>query len=109
MKNGTPHIAIYLTTENNILYTYHPKNTCVPNDIAASSFIAGFVELYNISKQYPELRMIPISTVEVVRHQLKQLGFRPRIRYRGPHKYQRDTLKKDAWAYSVYLGDDSGN
>jgi hypothetical protein len=47
--------------------------------------------------------MVPIDRVEAVRTGLKQLGYRVRIRYRGPHAQQRDTHKQDAQAFTVYF------
>jgi len=31
------------------------------------------------------------------------LGYNVRIRYRGPHSQQRDTLKRNARAFTVYF------
>ena len=85
--------------------TYHPENTQVPADIRTASIIAGFAELYETVTANPDLRMIPIVHVDQIRHQLKQLGYQPRIRYRGPHSQQRDTHKADARAFTVYFQD----
>jgi hypothetical protein len=85
------------------MYTYHPKNTGVPADLVTESFIAGFTELYAVAKLNPNLRQVPIQHVEAVRTGLKQLGYRTRIRYRGPHSQQRDTLRRDARAFTVYF------
>ena len=47
--------------------------------------------------------MVPIKYADSIRAQLKQLGYRVRIRYRGPHAQKRDTLKSDAKAFTVYF------
>lgn len=47
--------------------------------------------------------MVPIKYADSIRAQLKQLGYRVRIRYRGPHTQHRDTLKRDARAFTVYF------
>jgi hypothetical protein len=49
------------------------------------------------------LRMLPIASLELVRFTLKGQGKKFRIRYRGPHQYNRDTLKKDARNFTVYI------
>ncbi len=72
-------------------------------DLVTEAFIAGLPELYQTVKQYPELRMVPIDRVDAVRAGLKQLGYVVRIRYRGPHRQQRDTLKRNAHAFTVYF------
>lgn len=88
------------------MYTYHPENTCVPQqDLTTESFIAGFTELYQLVRTNPDLRMIPIRYYDTVKSGLTQLGYRVRIRYRGPHAQQRDTLKRDARAFTVYFRD----
>ena len=85
------------------MYSYNPKNTSVPADLVTESFIAGFTDLYTVAQQNPNLRRIPIQHVDTVRAGLKQLGYRARIRYRGPHAQQRDTLKQNARAFTVYF------
>jgi hypothetical protein len=88
------------------MYTYSPENTQVPTtNLVTRSFVAGFVELYEIASTNPNLRMIPIEHYDLVKSGLKQLGFRTRIRYRGPHAQQRDTHKADARAFTVYFQD----
>jgi hypothetical protein len=67
------------------------------------AFIAGLPELYRTVKEYPDLRLVPIDRVDAVRAGLQDLGYRVRIRYRGPHKQQRDTLKRNARAFTVYF------
>jgi hypothetical protein len=47
--------------------------------------------------------MVPIAYADSIRTQLKQLGYRVRIRYRGPHAQKRDTLKSEARAFTVYF------
>jgi len=74
-----------------------------PSDLITESFIAGLPDLYKTVREYPNLRMVPIARVEKVRTGLKQLGYNVRIRYRGPHSQQRDTLKRNARAFTVYF------
>jgi len=86
------------------MYTYHPENTQVPRrDLLTQSFIAGFAELYEVVKVNPNLRMVPIQHYTAVKTGLQQLGYRVRIRYRGPHAQQQDTHKADARAFTVYF------
>ena len=88
------------------MLTYHmmvSKMYYLHGDLVTESFVAGLSGLYQIVKEYPTLRMVPIDRVEAVRTGLKQLGYRVRIRYRGPHAQQRDTHKQDAQAFTVYF------
>ena len=85
------------------MYTYHPENTLVTRDLKTASFIAGFTELYHTAIVNPDFRMVPIKYADSIRTQLKQLGYRVRIRYRGPHAQHRDTRKIDARAFTVYF------
>ena len=71
--------------------------------LPVESFISGNAALFNVVKEYPGLRMVPIDHVETVRTGLHQLGYQFRIRYRGPHGRQRDTHKADARAFTVYI------
>jgi hypothetical protein len=88
------------------MYTYHPNNTQVPTtNLVTQSFVAGFVELYELARTNPDLRMIPIQHYDAVKTGLKQLGYRVRIRYRGPHAQQQDTHKAKARAFTVYFKD----
>ena len=73
------------------------------NDIKVGSFIAGDTELYNVIREYPDLRRVPIKHITSVREGLKRFGYNFRIRYRGPHRPQHDTLKQDARAFTVYI------
>ena len=75
----------------------------VPRELRTESFIAGFSDVYMTVQANPELRMIPISQLESVRSSLKQLGYRFRVVYRGPHRRHRSTLKRNAWAFNVYF------
>lgn len=72
-------------------------------ELKTSSFIAGYVDLYNVVRDYPSLRMVPIEHVETVRDGLYHLGYDFRIRYRGPHGKSGETLKKFARAFTVYI------
>ena len=88
------------------MYTYCPENTKVPKrDLVTQSFIAGFIELFDIVRSNPDLRMVPIQHYTAVKTGLQELGYRVRIRYRGPHPQQRDTHKADARAFTVYFQD----
>jgi len=71
--------------------------------LPVESFISGNAPLYSVVRDYPDLRMVPIDHVEIVRTGLHRLGYRFRIRDRGPHGRQRDTHKADARAFTVYL------
>ena len=75
----------------------------MPIDLKTASFIAGFTELYHTAIVNPDFRMVPIAYVDSIRTQLKQLGYRVRIRYRGPHAQHRDTIKSNARAFTVYF------
>ena len=88
------------------MYTYHLENTQVPKrDLVTQSFVAGLTELFEVVQANPDLRMIPIKHYTAVKTGLRQLGYRVRIRYRGPHAQQRDTHKADARAFTVYFRD----
>jgi hypothetical protein len=71
--------------------------------LPVETFIAGFGEFHMLLKEHPELRMVPIEHVETVRLGLHRLGYQFRIRYRGPHRPEHDTLKADARAFTVYI------
>ena len=77
----------------------------VPEELRTESFIAGFSDVYMTVQSNPELRMIPISQLESLRRSLKQLGYRFRVVYRGPHRRNRSTLKSNARAFNVYFKD----
>ncbi|CAB4138229.1 hypothetical protein UFOVP328_422 [uncultured Caudovirales phage] len=77
-----------------------------PDNLKTEAFIAGRTGLYNVVCENPQLRMIPITQLDGVRHGLQQLGYRIRIRYRGPHRPQHDTLKQNARAFTVYFDRD---
>jgi hypothetical protein len=77
-----------------------------PENLKTEAFIAGKAELYNVVNANPQLRMVPIDQLESVRNGLHRLGYRFRIRYRGPHRPKHDTLKRDARAFTVYFFED---
>jgi hypothetical protein len=85
------------------MYTYHVKNTRVPEHLRLQAFVAGHARLFAAVTDYPDLRMVDIKYVMGVRAELQQLGYRTRIRYRGPHKQHRDTVKHCARAFTVYF------
>jgi len=89
------------------MYTYHAKNTRVPDQIRTEAFVAGFARLYAAVTDSPDLRMLPIDYVDGVRSELKQLGYQVRIRYRGPHGQQQDTHKSNAQAFTVYFREEN--
>ena len=72
-------------------------------DLVTEAFIAGLPVLYQTAKEYPELRMVPIDRLDGVREGLNRLGYSYRTRYRGPHQQQRDTLKQNARAFTIYF------
>jgi hypothetical protein len=72
-------------------------------ELVTESFIAGLPVLYHTAREYPDLRMVPIDRLDAVRTGLNQLGYNYRTRYRGPHKPQHDTLKRNARAFSIYF------
>ena len=73
------------------------------NNLKVESFITGNADLFAVVKQYPALRMVPIGHADIVRTGLKSLGYTFRIRYRGPHRAQHDTLKQNARAFTAYI------
>jgi hypothetical protein len=72
-------------------------------DLKVESFITGNADLFGVVRQYPALRMVPIDHADIVRTGLKRLGYNFRIRYRGPHGPQHDTLKQNARAFTAYI------
>ena len=72
-------------------------------NLKVESFITGDADLFAVVCKYPSLRMVPIEHVDVVRQGLKRRGYNFRIRYRGPHLRQRDTLKQNARAFTTYI------
>ncbi len=72
-------------------------------ELPTETFISGNVPFYTVVREYPELRMVPIEYYDTVKNGLHNLGYRFRIRYRGPHRPEHDTLKKDARAFTVYI------
>ena len=79
----------------------------IPQELKTQAFITGKTELYTELCSNPELRLVPIRKLEAVRESLKDLDKNFRIRYRGPHGRQRDTLKRNAYAFTVYIYDNS--
>ena len=72
-------------------------------ELPVETFISGNASFYNIVREYPELRMVPIEHYNTVKTGLHNLGYQFRIRYRGPHRPEHDTLKRDARAFTVYF------
>jgi hypothetical protein len=79
----------------------------IPENLKTQAFIAGYVDLYYMVCENPQLRMIPIAQLRGVRHGLQQLGYSIRIRYRGPRRamHDKDTLKQHARAFTVYFNE----
>ena len=71
--------------------------------LPTETFISGNVQFYNVVCEYPRLNMVPIEHYDTVKQGLTNLGYDFRIRYRGPHSRNGDTLKKDARAFTVYI------
>jgi hypothetical protein len=77
------------------------------NHLSVESFISGNAPLYSLVREYPDLRMVPIEHYDTVKSGLSRLGYRFRIRYRGPHRPEHDTLKRDARAFTVYIQEET--
>jgi len=75
----------------------------IAENLKTEAFIAGKTELYNLVSINPQLRMVPIDKLDQVRDGLYKLGYKFRIRYRGPHGPRGDTLKATARAFTVYF------
>lgn len=73
-------------------------------ELKVAAFIAGYGQLYEDIVDR-NLAHVPISQLEETRHQIKSLGYRTRIRFRGPRigTDRRHTLKQHAKAFTVYL------
>ena len=80
--------------------------TYAPENLKTEAFIAGSIDLYNVVRENPQLRMVPIAQLRGVRHGLQRLGYSIRIRYRGPHGPRGDTLKASDRAFNVYFKSD---
>jgi hypothetical protein len=76
-----------------------------PDNLKTEAFIAGKIDLYNVVCENPKLCMVPIAQLCGVRYGLQQLGYSIRVRYRGPRRktHNKDTLKQDARAFTVYF------
>ena len=75
----------------------------IPNELKTEAFIAGKIDLYTELQANPQLRMVPIARLNRIRNDLHQLGYKFRVRYRGPHRPFKDTRKAYARAFTVYL------
>lgn len=76
----------------------------IPEQLKTEAFVAGQKTLYNVVQTNPQLRMVPVDQHIQVRDGLKTLGYKFRIRWRGPrHVLRRDTLKLNAHAFTVYI------
>lgn len=72
-------------------------------NLKVASFVAGYTGLYDVVSVNPRLNMVPIVHLDAVRDGLNRLGYNYRTRYRGPHQRQRDTLKRNARAFTIYF------
>ena len=75
----------------------------VSNSLKTEAFIAGKTKLYNLVRENPQLTMVPIDQQMQVCKDLNDLGYKFRIRYRGPHGPRGDTIKANARAFTVYI------
>jgi hypothetical protein len=71
--------------------------------LPTETFISGNVPFYTVVREFPELRMVPMQHYDTVKTGLTNLGYRFRIRYRGPKSRSGETLKSRARAFTVYL------
>jgi len=71
--------------------------------LPVETFISGNVPFYNVVREYPDLRMVPIEHYDTVKSGLTNLGYDFRIRYRGPHSRSGETHKANARAFTVYF------
>ncbi len=72
-------------------------------ELATETFISGNVPFYNVVREFPELRMVPMEHYDTVKTGLARLGYRFRIRYRGPKGPCGETYKSRARHFTVYL------
>lgn len=72
-------------------------------NLVTKAFIAGYQVLYNTLRENPKLRQVPINQLGAIREALNGLGCNYRTRYRGPHRPQHDTLKRNARAFTIYF------
>lgn len=72
-------------------------------ELKTETFISGNVQFYNVVQEFPELRMVPIEHYDTVKSGLTNLGYRFRIRYRGPKGPCGETYKRRARAFTVYF------
>lgn len=72
-------------------------------ELPVETFISGNAPFYNIVREFPELRMVPMAYYDTVKNGLHNLGYRFRIRYRGPKQRSGETLKSRARAFTVYI------
>jgi len=73
-------------------------------ELKTAAFIAGYGQLYQDIVDR-NLAHVPIGQLEETRTQLKNLGYKVRIRFRGPRigTNNRHTLKQHAKAFTVYI------
>ncbi len=71
--------------------------------LPVETFISGNVPFFHVVREFPELRMVPIEHYDTVKTGLHNLGYRFRIRYRGPKGPCGETYKSSARAFTVYI------
>lgn len=72
-------------------------------ELATATFISGNVALYSVVREFPTLSRIPIVHYDTVKTGLHRLGYRFRIRYRGPRGRSGEARKATARAFTVYF------
>ena len=86
------------------MYKTSPGYTRVPPGFAVQCFTAGYEDLLGLLRTNPNLRCVPIRYLDSIREFTRELGYKTRIRYRGPHGRNRDTRRRDAYGFTVYFG-----
>lgn len=76
-------------------------------ELATATFISGDVALYNLVREFPTLSRIPMIHYHTVKTGLHRLGYRFRIRYRGPRGRSGEARKATARAFTVYFQQES--
>jgi hypothetical protein len=72
-------------------------------ELATATFISGDVPFYTVIREFPSLSRIPMEHYDTVKKGLHRLGYRFRIRYRGPRSRSGEARKATARAFTVYF------
>ena len=72
-------------------------------ELATATFISGDVLFYNVVREFPSLSRVPMAHYDTVKKGLHRLGYRFRIRYRGPRSRSGEARKATARAFTVYF------